>query len=53
LNEVEGNLFTATGENLTVLGQAKVRLHLGNFDGEWYVIVARGLAHGFRLLSPI
>ena len=38
-------LTTANGNELTVLGQTKVRFRLGNIDCFWPVMIARGLSH--------
>ena len=38
-------LTTANGNELTVLGQTKVKFRLGNIDCFWPVMIARGLSH--------
>ena len=45
IEPVTGTLTTANGNELTILGEAKVRLRLGNIDCFWPVIIARGLCH--------
>ena len=42
---VTGTLTTANGNELTVLGESKVRFRIGNMDCFWTVMIAQGLAH--------
>ena len=45
VNPVTGTLTTANGNELTVLGETKVRFRVGNIDCFWAVMIARGLSH--------
>ena len=45
LAPVTGTLTAANGNELTVLGETKVRFRLGNIDCFWPVAIARGLSH--------
>ena len=45
VNPVTGTLTTANGNQLTVLGETKVRFSVGNIDCFWPVMVAQGLSH--------
>ena len=45
LGPVTGTLTTANGNELTVLGESKVRFRIGNIDCIWTVMIAQGLAH--------
>ncbi|KAL9952487.1 hypothetical protein ACROYT_G039751 [Oculina patagonica] len=45
VNPVTGTLTTANGNELTVLGETKVRFRVGNIDCFWSVMIARGLSH--------
>lgn len=45
IEAVAGTLTTANGNELTALGEAKVRLPLGTIHCFWPVMIARGLSH--------
>jgi len=45
VNPVTVTLTTANGNELTVLGDTKVRFRVGKIDCFWPVMVARGLSH--------
>lgn len=45
VNPVTGTPTTANGNELTVLGETKVRFLVGNIDCFWSVIVAQALSH--------
>lgn len=51
IESVTGTLTTANGNELTVLGEAKVRLRLGTIDCFWPVMIARFLSHDCILSS--
>ena len=48
-----GTLTTATGNELTVLGETEVRFCIGNMDCSWPVTIAQGPAHDFYFLVQI
>ena len=45
LSPVSETLTTANGDIITVLGETNVRLCLGEFEGDWNLIIAQGLTH--------
>ena len=51
VNPVTGTLTTANGNELTVLGETKVRFRIGNIDCFWPVMIAQGLSHNCILGS--
>ena len=51
LKPVVGTLTTADGSEITVLGEASVRLRMGHIDVPWPMVIARGLTHDCLLGS--